>query len=352
MDLPFLLYGERQRCEIKVHAIKKGILGRQKKIITNEVIHASILKIAGPNPFFITALTPYPTTSYIRLSMHPPFIIHGKGLDARYENPSILFSKDGIHWVENIQNPVFPPPKNAKRGHGPHNCDPCLLWNSKNDKAFLFFSNWGNGVKNIRLLMSDNFFSWIDVGPTNVEITNGSYVRVSPSVIYEDREDKFYMLLIQADLSKKEKPFLVLFQSTDGLYWIKRNESDLSTTLNGIKFYPWHISCRKVGQEYWMLSSMNQGHLYKPPMYLFFCKTIDLIDWQVCNRPVLKPTNEQLDEKMIYHGDFIVENNHLNLWFSSISVKNECSIYFIRGRLKEKLNYDVRSNNIIRSLYG
>jgi len=346
VDLPFILSGERLQCKMKIHAMKYGFLGRPKHIITDEVVHASILKIAKSSSFFIMVATPYPRTPYIRA--RPPFIVYRKDLDGRYENPSVLFSNDGIHWIEKIRNPIFPPPKNAKRSRGPHNYDPCLVWNSKEEEAFLFFNNWGDGFKNVRLLVSKDFHIWLDMGLTNCEIIDGSNIRVSPSVTYESEEDKFYMLLVHADLYANEKPFLELFYSFDGLYWVKSTELDLSVNINGAKFYPWHIALRKVGAEYWMLSSMNYGNLSQPPMHLFLFRSKDLIDWTAHNKPVLKPSSKGFDDKMIYHSDLLVDKDEINLWYSGVSKANRYSIGLAKGKLWNKTHCGLQSSNVVR----
>jgi predicted GH43/DUF377 family glycosyl hydrolase len=329
--------------------MKYGILSRPKYIITDEVVHSSILKVTTKlSSLFVMVATPYPRTYYIRLMFRPPFIVCRKDLDGRYENPSILFSSDGIYWTEKTQNPIFPPPRNAKRSSGPHNYDPCLVWNPKKEKAFLFFNNWGDGFRNVRLLVSKDFNNWTDIGPTDVEIVDGNNIRVSPSVTYESEENKFYMLFVHADLYSNEKPFLELLHSVDGLHWVKNAELDLSVNINGSKFYPWHIVFRKVGDEYWMLSSMNYGNLSRPPMYLFFSRSKDLINWEVYNKPVLKPSNNGFDDKMIYHSDLLVDKDDVYLWFSGVSKANRYGIGLVKGKLSNGANNDIQSSNVVR----
>jgi len=85
------------------------------------------------------ALTPYPNTRRVIITFRPLFIKIIRDLDRRFENPSILFSEDEISFTErNIQNPIYPSPKSAKRFKSPHNYDLNLTWNTKREEVFLF----------------------------------------------------------------------------------------------------------------------------------------------------------------------------------------------------------------------
>jgi sucrose-6-phosphate hydrolase SacC (GH32 family) len=348
MDLPFLLGEERIPCDIKVRAMAY-ILGRPRYIITNEVVHASVLKfIMKPHSFLVMALTPYPRTLVIRPKLKPPFIFYGKSLDARYENPSILFSNDGIHWTEKTQNPIFPPSKDAVRGGGPHNYDPNLIWNPREEKAYLFFNNWGNGFKNVRLMASKDFINWLDMGQTNIEVVNADEIRASPTVTYNEDEKKYYMLLVHADLNGLEEPFIELFRSDNGLYWVKSGEIEISIDIGGSRLYPWHITLRNIGDEYWLLASMNRGE--KPaqlPLYLFFFKSQDLVNWKAHDKPILIPSSKGFDDTAIYHGDLIVEECDLYLYYSGLSRSYSYKIGLVKGKLLKTSCRELRSSNCI-----
>jgi len=115
------LSNERARCEIKLHAMRYGAFGKTIYIITDEVVHSSVLKVmTKEKSLYVMALTPYPNTRRVIITFRPPFIKIIRDLDRRFENPSILFSEDEISFTErNIQNPIYPSPKSAKRFKGP-----------------------------------------------------------------------------------------------------------------------------------------------------------------------------------------------------------------------------------------
>ena len=197
-------------------------------------------------------------------------------------------------------------------------------------------------------MTSKDLIHWQDMGSTNIEVVNGNEIRVSPTVIYEEEGRKYYMLLVHADLSREEKTFLELFHSSNGLYWVKSGEMDISMNIGDSRYYPWHITVRKVGSEYWMLASMNHGNLSRPPMSLFFFRSRDLLKWEGYNKPILTPSSGEFADKMIYHGDILVDYGNVYIWYSGVSTenKNRYSIGLVKGKVKDDALQNLRSDNI------
>jgi hypothetical protein len=89
MQIPFILTNNRCEVRLQLHAMRYSFLKRPKYVITREVVHPSVLKVVQIKDgisYYVMAATPYPN------------------LDARYENPSIVFSNDGIQWYEGVRN--------------------------------------------------------------------------------------------------------------------------------------------------------------------------------------------------------------------------------------------------------
>jgi sucrose-6-phosphate hydrolase SacC (GH32 family) len=312
--------------------MRYSFLKRPKYVITREVVHPSVLKVVQIKDgisYYVMAATPYPN------------------LDARYENPSIVFSNDGIQWYEGgVRNPIFPPPKNAVVAKGPHNCDPEIVFHPRLKKAFLYFIHYGDGCKHIRVLMSSNFIDWKDLGATNIEtILPSNEVRVSPSIVYLDGENKFILFTVRVDLTLKDKPFIEVFTSKDGMSWHKIDEIfDILSQYEGAKFFPWHISVRKVEDEYWMMAAMNYGNLGYPPMYLFYFKSNDGLRWKGYEKPFLVTSSSGFDDGKLYRADFLVENGEIHLWYSAMSRENKFSIGYVGGKTKTQRS---KSSNIV-----
>jgi len=152
---------------------------------------------------------------------------------------------------------------------------------------------------------------------TNIEVANADEIRASPTVTYNEDEKKYYMLPVHADLNGLEKPFIELFRSDNGLYWVKSGEIEISIDMLGSRLYPWHITLGNVGDEYWLLASMNRGEKSAQlPLYLFFFKSQDLVNWKAHDKPILIPSSKGFDNTVIYHGDLIVEECDLYLYYS------------------------------------
>jgi len=196
-------------------------------------------------------------------------------------------------------------------------------------------------------MASKDFINWLDMGQTNIEVVNADEIRVSPTVTYNEDEKKYYMLLVHADLNGLEKPFIELFRSDNGLYWVKSGEIEISIDIGGSRLYPWHTTLRKVGDEYWMLASMNRRNLSRPPMFLFFLfGSRDLLEWEGYNKPILTPSSREFDDKMIYHGDILVDYGNVYIWYSGVSTENRYSIGLVKGKVKDDALQNLRSDNI------
>jgi len=332
MQIPFILTNNRCEVHLQLHAMRYSFLKRPKYVITREVVHPSVLKVVQIKDgisYYVMAVTPYPS------------------LDARWENPSIVFSSDGTQWYEGkVSNPVFPPPKDAVVSRGPHNCDPEIVFHQRSKRALLYFINWEDGRALLRVLMSKDFITWLDLGPTNIEtILPNKEIRASPSIVYLENEDKFILFIVRDDLNMKSMRRIEVFTSNDGLSWHKSGEaSNVVSTYEGSRFFPWHISVRKVDEEYWMIAAMNHGNLGSPPMYLFFFRSYDGIQWEGYEHPLLVTSNSGFDDGKLYRSDFLVDNSEVHLWYSAMSRENKFSIGYISGKTRIQKS---KSNNIV-----
>ncbi|MCC6019716.1 MAG: hypothetical protein LM601_11835 [Candidatus Verstraetearchaeota archaeon] len=95
-----------------------------------------------------------------------------------------------------------------------------------------------------------------------------------------------------------------------------------------------------------MFASMNLGNLSRPPMFLFFFKSRDLLEWEGYNKPILTPGSGGFDDKMIYHGDILVDNGIVYIWYSGVSTEDRYSIGLVKGEVKDKCFARLRSDNI------
>jgi GH43 family beta-xylosidase len=61
---------------------------------------------------------------------------------------------------------------------------------------------------------------------------------------------------------------------------------------------------------------------------------------------MLTPTSEGFDNKTIYHGDILVDNGNVYIWYSGVSTENRYSIGLVKGKVKDNTLCSLRSDNI------
>jgi hypothetical protein len=162
------------------------------------------------------------------------------------------------------------------------------------------------------------------------------------------RMKRNYMLLVHADLNGLENPFFELFRSDNGLYCVKIGKTEIYIDMGGLRLYLWHITFRNVGDEYWSLASMNRGE--KPaqlPLYLFFFKSQDLVNWKAHDKPILIPSSKGFDDTAIYQGDLVVEECDLYLYYLGLSRSYSYEIGLVKGKLLKTSCRELRSSNYI-----
>jgi predicted GH43/DUF377 family glycosyl hydrolase len=79
----------------------------------------------------------------------------------------------------------------------------------------------------------------------------------------------------------------------------------------------------------------------------FIFRSRDLPEWEGYNKPILTPSSGEFDDKMIYHGDILINNGNVYIWYSGVSTKNKYSIGLMRGKLQEGRAQDLKSDNVI-----
>jgi len=72
----------------------------------------------------------------------------------------------------------------------------------------------------------------------------------------------------------------------------------------------------------------------------------DLPEWEGYNKPILTPSSGEFDDKMIYHGDILIDYGNVYIWYSGVSTENKCSIGLVKGKVKDNALCSLRSDNI------
>ena len=188
-----------------------------------------------------------------------------------YENPSIVASSDGVHWVEpeGLSNPIEPQPPSTRY----HNCDADMVYNAEYD-AMMAYWNWaddqGGGVgAEVRLRISYDGVHWgvpvtydemtrVWSKPTSDaerQVADGEddfitaiaspdrYDMLSPTIVYDDFRDVFILWANNTGdvgYQNGQANFVEMRYSDDGITWGEpvRVNGFLGLDENGQQFGP------------------------------------------------------------------------------------------------------------------
>jgi sucrose-6-phosphate hydrolase SacC (GH32 family) len=180
--------------------------------------------------------------------------------DARYENPSVMFSNDLRNWVAGgLANPLIQPPDGACSSRDPANCDNCFAFNSVVGRFYVYCIGIAKDKKRTLVrLASDDCIHW-----SSTEVLGDMDV-FSPSIIYEVEENSFYMWA-----SKDYQ--MNLYKSQDGRKWEFMAKCNMQQSYGGKNFQVWHLTVLKVEKEYWAFVVMNPAGALQgqPPTHIF-----------------------------------------------------------------------------------
>lgn len=273
------------------------------------------------------------------------------GSDARYENPSVIFSNNLKDWdIGGVSNPLVPPPDGARRSRGPANCDNCFVFDLSKEKFYIYYNLYYRLGVHARAkyllcrLESDDCIHW-----SPLEALMELDV-VSPSIVYEPEECIFYMWA--------GKNYQIhLYKSHDGKKWKFVANCAIKQVYEGKNYQAWHLTVIKVGKGYWAFVVMNVSgkHDGQAPTHIFFFRSNDRINWVGYDDPILSPSSSGWDRGGIYRLGALVKNQKLFVVYSGYKTQLN---FFLRKRRTWGLGYaevdipglvsrEVKSNNVI-----
>ncbi|MHC1601070.1 MAG: hypothetical protein ACXQTB_01835 [Candidatus Nezhaarchaeales archaeon] len=308
------------------------ITGYDGSRITQHV-HPSILKLKSTlhDASYLLAVTPFPYN------------------DEKYEHVSVSFSKNLLVWFENgVKNPIAYNPKW-------YNADPHLTYDPAKHLIIVYYMRVLDEIKRWRVKAKKNAI-FAKCSPDGLHWSNEVKVLegidygvqyLSPSVIYDAELSKFLMWVIINDKVSIMR-ILRLYESDDGFRWrYVANCNVPSPRYGGEEWSLWHMSIRKVGGQYWMIASMNHSYYYdwNTPMYMFFFKSTNGIDWTGYDVPILD--SKSAKAKRLYRADFIVENGILTLITSWQAHDDSWNISLNTVDISKIMNPQASSDNVV-----
>ena len=234
----------------------------------------------------------------------------------RWENPTIIYSKDGFHW-EYI-NGVVASIDDLEEKQIEQKCyysDPHILLGADNELLCYYRLTSGDNTFVIRKSTHDgvNWSNGIivaDLSDYNDQAVFGSSI-ISPSVIYDDGE---YLMWYVVDNGERLVDFInrkkiVLLHSLDGLVWSYYSEC----IFDNKDYSPWHISVIKIHDYYYLTMYDFADNI------TLWCSN-DKISFNFLS-VLLQPSNTSgsFYSNSLYRSSIVANNSSVLLYFSATS---------------------------------
>lgn len=252
--------------------------------------------------------------------------------DAAMENPSILASNDGIHWIvpPGLRDPIALPPTG-------HLADGDLFYDGGSNQLWVYYI-W-EGPPNVTQVLRKTSRDGVNWSPARDVLTVPDYYLESPTVarvrqkvqgetwplpVRSNRDPiqtyEYFMWAVNAGNIGCSAPSTTVEYRTsqNGVIWSAPRTADVSVPGYTI----WHIEVIKAGPlpELWMLASAYKNGLNCGHTILFFAKSYDGIHWRSFAKPILT-TGPGWDNGDIYRstGVYDAGQNLIKVWYSARS---------------------------------
>jgi hypothetical protein len=241
--------------------------------------------------------------------------------DDYFENPSLLVSDDGLHWLlpEGLSNPVVDPPPRR----GAWNSDGDLLIDQDHRLVLYYRYNSGRGETTLFRKTTLDGLHWSEAENIFTVPVSGTFA--SPALV---RVGARYHMYYVDTLEHRVK----LAISEDGKRW------EGARTLFSFK-HAWHVDATYSGEWVYILLNDKKS--------LFLLKSADQRTWSILDRgewrlysrlgdfpqPILGPSEHSWDDGLIYRSTLLVENDVLRLWYGAKSTNNTWQVGYVDGPL-------------------
>jgi hypothetical protein len=243
--------------------------------------------------------------------------------DDFFENPSLLFSRNGVSWAVpfGLVNPIVAPPQ----VRGPWNSDADLLVADNSSLSVYYRYNSGQGETTCFRKVSTDGITWSPPEKLFTVARSGTFA--SPALVR--RGETYYMYYVDTTAETVK-----MCTSKDGLNWGDR--ADVLWFAGA-----WHLDAVQV--EDWLYLMINAYSA------LFLLRSIDRAEWflltengwdRYCLRqgrcdalPIMLPSETGWDSGQIYRSTFLIEHGLLSLWYGARSKENEWNVGYTCGTI-------------------
>jgi PST family polysaccharide transporter len=253
---------------------------------SGQAVHPGILyNPAGTGPPFLLTFTPYPFSN------------------DRYENPSILVSKDGLRFFEEFPgiNPL------AKEPLFDHNNDPDIFY-YENRLNIVYLETLRPEKQNLILLSTDDRRIWDSRIVHTDYLTKNDPMIVSPCFFIMNETPRLYYVNIT------RAPFKIQYISVKNNFrpgFDTREDVDMLYK----NFNPWHIHIFSGGKYAYMLISCVTQKNRKKNYDLYIARSSDGRQWELSETVVLK--NAYRSSGFMVNDDLYIYYSRKNPVFST-----------------------------------
>lgn len=274
---------------------------------SGQAVHPDIVGLPeGGELKYALTFTPYPYTN------------------DRFENPSIVVSKDGLRFFEERPglNPLAPAPEID------HNDDPDFFL-FDGGYGILYLETLRPSRQNLILLRSEDRRHWsssVLVSYDLERIPNPDPLIVSPALVRDSEGYRVYYV----DTSQVPHRIARLdCNELAGLAAAPRT----SVEIPGLDFIPWHIDVVKGNGSWYMLITSIADRGGRSGYNLHIARSPDLEIWELAPGPVFG--RMPLDARLIYRSTAVCDGGDLFVYFSYKSHYNQWRIGLTRKRVAD-----------------
>jgi hypothetical protein len=258
---------------------------------SGQAMHPSVLYIpSGWHGYkYWMAVTPYPY------------------YDANYENPSVLVSADGLHWVvpQGALNPIA--------ADSPNLADAELVLTSDRKELWLFYISKRPGAVRLMRTFSGDGINWSVPEIVIEEARNGV---ISPSITFvNDSYHLWYVNAVQGGW-KAQHSHVEMRTSKDGKSW----SAPVKVTAHLKGKVIWHVQITDIPQmeQQWMVAAAYPYGKSSGRTELYFGWSNDILHWHFYQKPLLR-RGKGWDGGQIYRSAVLYDapTDTLRLWYSA-----------------------------------
>lgn len=259
----------------------------------------------------------------------------------RFENPSLLASKDGINWLtpDGLSKPI-----DILNGQGHFNSDPTLVYDPDEKALLVYWRETSKGeydqIWRMKYLSSGKWESKIPVLKENW-VKPKTTLLLSPSV-WRKSAKEWYLWTASGTGTIQFN----LYDSTDGIKWGNRRETEAPWKDWNGGFLPWHLEVKPnlpKGKVDILISGWQKG-LKLSDMILVLAES-PISDLTKVTMPFDKPLvvnglANQWDDDFIYKSSFVREDKNgqslYHIWYSARSTTGKWHIGYTSGALGDR----------------